>query len=106
MGAQPLHLVLVDSLDLGYHLHSAGFKSDFSYCSRTAGVARLSRMAGIWLFVGHRRIGQSIDAGLSAFLWALDMAAAIQKWIAFIFRCRAIVCDFLCGALPVDCPEL
>ena len=51
-------------------------------------------------------IGESINACLSAILRALDMAAEIQERIAFIFRCRAIVCDFLFGALTVACPEL
>lgn len=106
MGAQPLHLVLVDSLDLGYYVHSASFKFDFFSGSRTAAVAGLSRMVDIWLFVGRSRIGQSIDAGLSAILRTLDMAAEIQEWIAFIFRSRAIFCDFLSSALSVAFPEL
>ena len=106
MGAQSLHMVLVDSLDLGHDVYAARSESDFSGGSGTAGVERLTRLGDIRVPVGRGCVGESVDARVPAVLWALDMAAAIQERAAFVRWHRAVVRDFLSCALAVAGPEL
>ena len=95
VGAQSLHLVLVDSLDLGHDLYAARTQPDLSGGPGTGRLARLARLGDIRLLVGCGRIGQSVNARVPAVLRALDLAPTIQERPAFIRRRRAVVHDFL-----------
>ncbi len=106
MGIQSLHLVLVDSLDLGHYFHSAYFESDLSGGIGTAGVARLPGLDYLCGTLGGGGAGQSDDASIPSILWSLDMAAAIQEWSALVGRRRVRLSDFLSYPFTMGRPKL
>ena len=106
MGAQSLHMVLVDSLDLGHDVYATRAQSDLSGRSGTAGVERIKRLGDIRVPMGRGCAGKSVDARVPAVVWALDMAPAIQERAAFVRWHRAVVRDSVGCALAVACQEL
>ena len=70
-------MVLVDSLDMGHHLHPAHAGIDLSGRVGNGAMAWLSRMDSVWSVVGRGSISQSGNAFVSASLRPVDLVAKI-----------------------------
>ncbi len=95
VGAQSLHLVLVNSLDMGHDIHATRpclHIPDSYFCK----LGRMARLDFVWRALRSRSAREPDDARIPSLLRSLDLAAAVSPRPSFLGRCRAFIHRLLC----------
>src|SRR5579863_1560198 len=99
-------MVLVDSLDMGYDLHSADTGIDLSGRIGTGAVGGLVGMDSVRCIVCRGSAGQSHDACLSSILRAVGLVAKIPARVDIARGRSPFVVGILSGSLALAGAEL
>src|SRR5262249_10898252 len=102
LGATSVHLVLVDSLDLGHDVYTARAQLDFSGCAGVGRMAGSTWMDTLRVALGRGGVGQSVDARVFALLRILGLAETIPKRIAIHGRYCSVFTNFFRNTFAVD----